>query len=288
MRERNFNEKIELVILSCLAYVLLDIPVRITEFFPINAGLKSFLPSTLGLFLGPYGIIGCCIGCVFPSLLMGVSRSSAAYECWCILVNGIIVWYGWHIFSHSHRIHFKTLKKYVIFAGLLAVSSALCLDLKYSLSYFAAGMIIGLPINILMAGPLAVQQVVPGFYMVNDDAVFSLFSDAESLESANEVLEMTAEEKGVNMKRIFEIESCIEELSIRIFEVLPETELKVRIYYDDAISMRLNYEGKKYNPFIIGKDDDIINIMSLKIIKHRALRASFEYSGGVNHIHVVV
>ncbi len=288
MRERNFNEKLELVILSCLAYVLLDIPVRITEFFPINAGLKSFLPSTLGLFLGPYGIIGCCIGCVVPSLFMGVSWSSAAYECWCILANSIIVWYGWHIFSRSHRIHFKTLKKYVIFAGLLAVSSALCFDVKYALSYFAAGMIIGLPINILMAGPLAVEQVVPGFYKTKYDAEFSLFSDAESLESANEVLEMTAEEKGVNMKRIFEIESCIEELSIRIFAVLPETELKVRIYYDDAISMRFSYKGQRYNPFIIAKNDDIINIMSLKIIKHRALRASFEYSGGENHIHVVV
>lgn len=288
MQERNFSENLELVIMSCLAYILLDIPVRITAFFSINAGLKSFLPSTLGLFFGPYGIIGCCIGCIVSSLIIGAGWSSAVYECWCIFVNGIIIWYGWHIFSRSHRIHFKTIRKYVIFAGLLGAGAGLCFDMNYALSYFAAGMIVGLPINILMAGPLAVEQIVPGFCKAKDDVVFSLSSDAESLEKANELLEDTAYAKGVNIKRIFEIESCIEELSIRIFKVIPGTTLKVRIYYDDATSMRLNYQGRKYNPFIIGKDDDIINITSLKIIKHRALRASFEYSGGENHIHIVV
>ena len=288
MQERKFHDKIKLLVLSCLAYILLDVPVRVTEFFPINAGLKSFLPSTLGLFLGPYGIAGCCAGSIVPSAVMGVSWSDAGYECFCIVVNGLVMWLGWHIFSRSHTVHFKSVRKYIIYSGLCAVSSALCLDTKYSLSYFAAEMIVGLPINILLSGPLAVEPVVTPFCSIKDDAAFSLFSDPESLESANEVLELTGESKGLGVKRMFEIESCIEEISIRIFKALPEAEIRVRISYSDAISMRLSYEGRMYNPFVISKGDDVLGMMSLKIIKHRALRASYGYSGGENNIHVVV
>lgn len=288
MQGRKFNEISRLLVMSCMAYMLLDIPVRVTEFFPINAGLKSFLPSTLGLFLGHWGVIGCCLGCTLSSLILRVPIHDVAYECYCIIVNGLVMWLGWHLFSRSHRVHFKSLRKYAIYAGLAALSSALCLDTKYSLSYFAAEMIVGLPINILMAGPLAVEPVVPVFYKVKDDASFSLFSDAESLEHANEVLEVTGENRGLDMKRMFEIESCLEEMSLRIFSVIPETEIKIRINYSDAISIKLSYEGKMYNPFVMTKGDDLIDIMSLKIIKHRALRASFSYSGGENNIHVVV
>ena len=52
--------------------------------------------------------------------------------------------------------------------------------------------------------------------------------------------------------------------------------------------MRLDYAGIKYNPFRINKNEDILDIMSLKIIKHRALRASFVYSDKENKIHVVI
>lgn len=280
--------RIKLLLLSALAYVLMDIPVRVTEFFPINVGLKSFLPSTMGLFFGPYGAAGCCIGCLISSLVLRVPLTDAGYECYCIIINSIILWYGWHFFSRSHRIHFKTFKKYAVYIMLLAVSSALCFDVRYALSYFSFGLIVGLPINILLCGPLSLEPVLPSFAKITDDAVFTVDSDPESLERANEVLEATSEEKGVNMARMFEIESCIEELTIRILEALPDTKIKVNILYSEAISIRMHYNGKKYNPLLIAKGEDIIDLMSLKIIRHRALRASFSYFGGENNIHVVV
>ena len=50
----------------------------------------------------------------------------------------------------------------------------------------------------------------------------------------------------------------------------------------------MTYNGKKYNPFLTRKDEDEIDIVRLKIIKHRAIRASYRYSGEVNTVHVVV
>ena len=90
------------------------------------------------------------------------------------------------------------------------------------------------------------------------------------------------------MKRVFEIQSCLEELSIRIFNAMPDTKIKINVIYYNAISMKLNYAGEKYNPFRINKGEDVLDIMSLKIIKHRALRASFAFYKGENKIHVVM
>ena len=94
--------------------------------------------------------------------------------------------------------------------------------------------------------------------------------------------------KGISLKRVFELQSCLEELSIRIFKAVPDAKIKVGIIYYDAISIRLDYICKKYNPFKINKGEDILDIMSLKIIKHRALRASFVFYKGENKIHVVI
>ena len=90
------------------------------------------------------------------------------------------------------------------------------------------------------------------------------------------------------MKRVLEIQSCIEELSIRIIKAQPNARISVSVIFGEAISARLHYAGEKYNPFRIEKDEDEIDIMRLAIIKHRAIRASFSYSGGVNQVHAVV
>ena len=90
------------------------------------------------------------------------------------------------------------------------------------------------------------------------------------------------------MKRICEIQSCLEELSIRIFSRLPGARLRVRVRYGEAISLRLSWEGEKHNPLRIGKDEDELDIAALKIIRHRALRASFKRVDGENRVHVVV
>ena len=90
------------------------------------------------------------------------------------------------------------------------------------------------------------------------------------------------------MKQVFEIQSCVEELSIRILNEIPDAEINVAVKYGYAVSVKLNYKGEKYNPFIIKQGENMLDIMSLRIIKHRALRASYSYRNGENLIHVIV
>ena len=58
--------------------------------------------------------------------------------------------------------------------------------------------------------------------------------------------------------------------------------------YDDTFSVRIAYMGRKYNPLLIGADEDEMDIASLKLIKHRALRASYKYKYEENIVHIVI
>ena len=89
-------------------------------------------------------------------------------------------------------------------------------------------------------------------------------------------------------KRIYEVQSCVEELAIRIFNTLPDTEIKIFVDYGDSISLKFSYMGEKYNPLHIRKDEDKLDIISLTLIKHRALRATYKYIKNENNIHIVV
>ena len=284
----SLNKKIFVVILTTFIYVLVDIPVLMTGFLPDYAGIKNSMPFIAGFFYGIYGVIGCCIGCFISSSIMGETFSSILWECWCLIVIGNCIYYGWHLLSKSHRVHFKKLKHYTRYIILSFIASILCLNPDYMISYFLTGILIGLPVNILFGSLLYVEPFVPSFAVVKADAEFELENVSGSLDKANDFLQDTAMGKGVNLKRVFEIESCLEELSIRIFNAIPDAKIKVKVIYYNAISMRLSYPGLKYNPFRINKGEDVLDIMSLKIIKHRALRASFMFYEGENKVHVVM
>ncbi len=147
--------------------------------------------------------------------------------------------------------------------------------------YGILGVLAGIPITILLEGVLCLTPLP-------DDASFVLQAGVESQNDANAVLEETAREQGIGMKRIFEIQSCLEELSIRIFNAMPEASIRVRIRYGEAVSLRLSWEGEKHNPLRIGPDEDALDVAALKIIRHRALQASFGRRDGENRVHVVV
>ena len=198
------------------------------------------------------------------------------------------MFYGWHIFSGTHIVRFLKLGYYITYLLLVLVLSALTFNAGAAASYILTGIFIALPLNILLGSLLSVEPLLPAGYSLACDADFMLRNGAESLDEANGILEQSGETHGISMKRMFEIQSLLEELSIRIFGALPDTEIHIRVNYGDAISMKLSYGGEKYDPFRISAGDDVLDITSLKIIKHRALRASFSSRGRKNHIHVVV
>ena len=282
------RERVKLIVICALAYLLMDAPVQMTQILPSYAGIKNFLPSVLGLFFGAWGVIGCVIGCVVSACPVNPDIPAVLHECWCIIATGLVMFIGWHLTSKSHRPSLKTWPDYARYILLLAGGCALCGKAPVSAAYFLTGLTIGIPVTILFSSLLYIEPVIPKRYTYFPDAEFCLLPNAESIEGANEILEMSALKRGVKMKRILEIQSCIEELAIRIQKAHPDAKISVSVMFGEAISARLHYGGKKYNPFILDKNEDEIDIMSLKIIKHRAIRASFTYSDGENLVHVVV
>ncbi|MBQ7155310.1 MAG: DMT family transporter [Synergistaceae bacterium] len=279
---------VHLAAISAVMYFLMDVPVQLTGLLPVHTGIKTFLPFTLGLFFGMYGAVGCCLGCIAGSLALGSWPAGAAAECTYILVAGLGMFYGWHTFSGTHSVRFLKPGHYITYLLLVLVLSALSLDVGVAASYILTGIFIALPVNILLGSLLSVEPVLPAGYSLACDADFSLTPGAESLDEANSIFEESGEKHDVPMKRVFEIQSLLEELSIRIFGALPDTVINVRVIYGEAVSMKLSYSGAKYNPFTISAGDDVLDITGLKIIKHRALRASFSRRGSRNHVHVVV
>ena len=282
------QRKIFVVILSAIVYVIMDFAVESTGFLPDYSGIKNSLPFITGLFFGLYGTLGNLIGCVISSRIEGEPLSVMFQECACVFIVGLCMYYGWHLLSKSHRINFKRSRHYTRYILLTVLASALCVRPGYIVSYFITGILIGLPTNILFGSLLYVEPFVPIWCKTSNDVDLILEQGGENLEIANESLQDSAVKKGITLKRVFELQSCLEELSIRIFNTIPDAKIKVSVIYYDAISMRLDYVGKKYNPFKINKGEDVLDIMSLKIIKHRALRASFAFYKGENKVHVVM
>ena len=282
------REKMKLILICALAYFVMDFPVQMTNILPSFAGIKNFLPFTLGLFFGAYGVAGCVIGCVFSALIINPEMAAVIHECWCIIATGLIMFYGWHFSSKTHRPSLKAWPYYARYIILLAVGCILCARVPVSVAYFLTGLTIGIPVTILFSSLLYIEPIIPSRYTYSPDVEFCLLPIAESLEEANELIEMSAMKRGVKMKRVLEIQSCVEELAIRIRKNDPDARISVSVIFGEAISARLHYGGKKYNPFHISPDEDEIDIMSLKIIKHRAIRASFSYSGDENFVHAVV
>ena len=284
----SFSLNLRIMIISAAAYVLIDFPVLMTGILPIHAGIKNFLPFTLGLFFGFSGVIGCCIGCAVSFLSFGLGVPEILTECLQISVTGLGIWLGWYFFSGSKNVSFTRARHYTVYIILTAVLSVMCFDLRVSAAYFFCGLLISLPIDILLGSTLGIIPVLPGGGMVKYDASFVIDSSSESLSNANEILETSGEVSGAGMKQIFEIQSCIEELSIRIIKALPDSKIKTAIRFGNAVSVNIKYKGSRYNPLLIGKRDGMLEIMSLKIIKHRALRASYSYRNAENLIHVVI
>ena len=413
-----------LVLCTACVYFLADLPVQLTGFLQYDSfiGIKNFLPTTLGLLFGPYGVLGAAIGCTATSLILHTPISLMLLEWLCIILPGIGIWLLWHIGSSSPRIRFKHISSYLRYIGILLLLYAICGSLsrffvedgafwEIIISYVSLSILVGIPINILFNGVLCLDLVLPPtYYLANSadsvtiqanssaikdllefldgvsqekviatvkkaeyqntleeiflriikakatggihvqisltnvmSAVFTyegpqinplrphadddegdlaglamfrhrtlhsqyihrgdmniihflttdglvsiLTSAPETLEHFNEQLEEYAFSQEIGKKQLFALQNCLEELYIRICKAIPNVKITIKVSYDDTFSIRLSYAQKPYNPLLIGKEEDEMDIASLKLIKHRALRASYKYKYEENLIHIVI
>ena len=290
--------------LTTLLYLILDLAVQLTgylSFGPI-VGLKNFIPATAGLFFGLYAVLGTCVGCVIGALILSTPWQYVAAECLANLIVGVGIWLLWYRLPNAHRPAFKTgrdlLRLLLLVLSLSACAALAALPLigtdgavRVFAAYSSQSLIVGLVVNILLSSILCVKPICPPGHAIPYDLSFSLTSSPESLIEVNESVEMAAMRHKVGMKRVFELESCLEELSIRVFKALPDTEIEGSILFSDTISLRLSYRGGAYNPFHIGPDEDELDILSLKLLRHRALRAAYydhTHADRENSIHIVL
>ena len=424
MNSHEKHQRFLLVLCSAIIYFLADLPVQLTGFLQFGPfiGIKNFLPTTLGLLFGPFGVSGAIIGCTLTAAILRTPVNLMLLEWLCIVLPGLGIWLLWHIGASSPRIRFKHVSNYFRYIGILLLLHAVCGGLsrffteggafwEIMVSYVSLGILIGIPINILFNGVLCLDLVLPPtYYLANsansitiqakqssikelldflenisqdifisavkmteyqntleeiflrilkvkatgdiyvqislsrimsavftyegppinpllplddddegdkaglamfrhrtlqtryihrgdmnilhflttDGLVSNLTSAPQSLEHFNEQLEDYAMSQKIGMKQLYALQNCLEELYIRICKAIPDVRITIKVSYDDTFSIRLNYAQQQYNPLLIGKEEDEMDIASLKLIKHRALRASYNYKYKENNMHIVI
>lgn len=289
------------VLMTCLVYFLLDFPIRFTGAYHLPGwlGIKSFLPFTCGLFFGPLGALGSALGAVLAGLLCQAETAVILTEILCILLTGLGCWLCWFAVYRDGHVRFERYRELGVYAALVLGLSLLCGGVSAALlgremflptaGIFAlTGLLVGLPVNILLGGIFCVTPVLPRYSREEGGISFLLTPRDAASETVNEAIEEEALPKKIPMKRVFEIENCLEELYIRIRRKLPEAEVYGKVELGSTISLRIWVTGAKYNPFLKEPDEDEMDLISLKLLRHRALRASYSYTGGQNQIRIVV
>ena len=154
--------------------------------------------------------------------------------------------------------------------------------------YSALSVLVGIPILTLFNSAMCFDCILPPGVKPHADVSSLITSDPMTLSEANEKIDDFAFARKIPMKRSMEIQNCIEELTIRILRTIPDANIHLTLIYDDVFSATLLYEGKRYNPLHTEKNEDELDIMSLKLVKHRALRASWRCTGNENRIRIVI
>ena len=304
MEKRNhhpWRDSIRFFAAACAVYFLLDFPIRFTGAyqFPDCVGIKSFLPFTLGIYCGPSAVAGAALGAVLTGLVCGTEAAGCLTEVLCVLLAGAGSWLCWFGLHRGGHIRLERFRDVGIYAAIVLVLSALCggiVEILLGRSRLlpvvgilaVTGLLVGLPVSILLGGIFCVTPVLPWFCREEGFISFELTSRDAGPGAVNEAIEEDALRRKIPMKRVFEIENCLEELYIRIRKKLPEASICGRVELGSTISMRLWVDGAKYNPFLREADEDEVDLLSLKLLRHRALRASWSFTGGQNLIRVVV
>lgn len=288
-------------LLCCVVYFLLDFPIRLTGAygFPDGIGIKNFLPFSCGLFFGPAGVLGAAAGAVLTALAAGTPAVDCAAECLCVLAAGFGSHFLWFALNRDGRIRFERWRELGLYFAMVAVLSLICGALSAALTggerffptvcaYLLSGVLVSLNVNILLGGIFCVEPILPPYSRKPAGIDFVLKPSEPSPDAANEQIEDAALPLKIPMKRVFEIESCLEELYIRIRSAMPAADVYGSIELGTTNSLRIRVPGEKYNPFRAGEGEDEMDLISLKLLRHRALRASYAYSSGENRIHIVV
>ena len=298
---RDLTSYLIIVCICTTCYFLIDIFLLSTHVLKFSAfvGIKNVLPIILGMFYGPVGTIGCVLGCVFTHCIINTQFNDFLIEMISIILVSNLSFFIWYFKKKDDRMSLKKKADYYRF-GIIVLSSSLISALVALLlkgthaaveaffGYFVMGIFIGIPIIIIVTSVLWVERLSPK--SISSYPYFERIIDStpESFIDFNEQLELFAAK--LPMKRLFEIENCVEEVMILVKDNVPGFELRVRVQIDDSVSIRFSYPGDKYNPLHFEKNSEVGESSGIKMIAYRALRASYRYvkRHTTNYIHIVM
>lgn len=300
-------QKFRLIIISFFVYFALDFPIRVLNlsYFEPCFGLKSFLPITLGLLLGIYGIIGEVTSVIVSFIITKTNINYLFIELIFVILPGFTIWILWNSFTKKPGLSFKHFLSYIKFILISAISFMISTIISFYvfnyndpirlfLWYFILTLLIGIPTLILYRGIFCIKPIIPkkNFkgeeIIIKDDIDACLNNDSKSIADFNQIFEDFALSKNIGMKKIFEVQNLIEELYIRIIKAYDKINIKLTINYDITFSIEFSYEGEKHNPLRILKTEDNVDVMGIKLIKHRAITAAYDYLFGENFVHLVI
>ncbi|MCR5829486.1 MAG: hypothetical protein K6F93_03940 [Lachnospiraceae bacterium] len=291
-----------IIVISAAAFAVLDLPIRFSGFMviPPYIGLKNAVAPTAGLLFGPWGVIGSLIGAV----ICGVLDDAAAwmqivYEMITIVIEGMGMWLLWHAFTANHKVRFKQsidLVRYLaICIGLSLASAALSFVFGESIHFLAVFMayvmtavLIGIPSIIIYGGIMCQFPIIPRWCVRVHDIECDVEATDESFIELNDKVEGLTTQLGLSKKRIFEILNTIEEVYLRIRNNEPEENVHITIDCEETLSIMFEYKGRKINPLQISADEDLVALIGLKLIEHRAIRTSYKYVTQTNRVIIVL
>ena len=299
--KRTVRRWIQYTIASAVVYLVLDVSVRVTGAIrvPDAVGVKNFLAVLLGLVFGPFGVAGCCMGCLMGGLLLRDLDIYLLYECLSNIMVGLGMWCMWHWRNKTGTVFLKKpvdYRRYMLMLLSLSLIAGITAFfmlpdhsfLPYFGGYFIMGIIVGIPILILMTSIVCVDPVLPPWRKREEGLTGNVSLAPETLTAFNEQLEEYAMSKKVKMKEIFGIQNCIEEVLIRFQEANPDSVTRIRVEFHDSVSIDFENDGIRCNPFRSGKEEGTETLMGLKLILHRALRSSYSHQDGCNMVHIVM
>ena len=304
---RQFMYRTKLICTSFIVYFCFDYFIYITGFLKTYSfvGIKSFLPIVLGLNFGPYGVIGEILAIILKCLLINSTFKFFLIEVIIVTIIGIGSWFFWHLNSYTHRVHFRYYFNYVRYFLIIIFLSLISAIISYYIINNIAfvevltwniflGLLVGIPIEIIYAGIMNLEPILPPLYQNGKrielfyDIVTTIDSNNESFSNLSEKIQGLCDRYEIDFKRTFEIQNITEELYLRIIEKNPDAIIDTKISFDVNFSLEYIFIGKKFNPLLSYKTDNDEELAGLKIIKHKALLAFYNYNYGQNLVHIVV
>jgi hypothetical protein len=290
-----FRGNIIMLAVSAFCYVMIHFAFDFGDFllFKGNIGPKNFLPITMGMISGPFGAAGVLIGAVGVGVLSGSGVSAVISETTGVLIMSGGGWLLWYAGKSAHGIALKTARDFLRFMTISLFLSGVCAaaaflsgaaPLPVFSSYMAWNMLLGIPVIALMTSIFYVNAVYPPWRSPQWDINEQFVLEPGCIAVISEKIDELCFAQKIDRKRGYQLQSCIEECILLILSEPTCRGLWLTVRISDSISIMMEYDGKPYNLLRARAQEDLIGLI---LIKQRALRVRYHYSGGFNRLHIV-